>query len=480
MGPSLGLKPARDGAVWVGLDIGTSAVRASAHSLDGRRVAEARAVRPPRAPVPGAMVHDPDADWWSGACEAARALTGALGERPVAGVGLATLFPAFCLVDGDDAPRSEGLLYGDTRARDLVAVAADLVGRSVRDDEVTPRLLWLGASRSGLFDRPCRLASPSGFVGLRLTGALGCDPHSAVRWGGIAVDGAGWDLEAAGRLGIPERWLPPIRRPTDVLGRVTSDAAAATGLAEGTPVVMGTTDSFCQLLGDGVRRPGDAMVSYGSSGTLLVPTVDLADAAVEPSLFGADAPYRLAVYLVSCGTFLDLVRARLMGGAGVAELDDLAAMVSPGAEGLLAYPWLSEGAGGFVGLGLGHGRGHVWRAALESFGYLLAEARDGLGRSLDRVVASGGGARSLVWRTIVSHQTGWAQVPSAGGATTRGAALLAAAGIGALGMASASDAGWRGDPAADEPTRPDPGPAAAYARLAPAWRAGATALAATT
>jgi xylulokinase len=346
----------------------------------------------------------------------------------------------------------------------------------VRHDEVTPRLLWLGASQPRLFDRRYRLASPSGFVGLRLTGVLGVDPHSAVRWGGVAADGCGWDIEAAHRLGIPERWLPPIVRPTDVLGRVTGDAAAATGLVEGTPVVTGATDSLCQLLGDGVRRPGDAMVSYGSSGTLLVPTVDLADAVADPSLFGADRPYRLAVYLVSCGTFLDLVRTRLLGSAGVVELDGLASTVPAGADGLLAFPWLNEGAGGFVGLSLGHGRGHLWRAALESFGYVLAEARDGLQMPLALVVASGGGARSEVWRTIVSHQTGWTQTPSAGGATTRGAALLAAHGTGALDIATGASDGWRGAPADDEPTRPDPGLAAEYGRFAPTWRAAATAV----
>jgi hypothetical protein len=227
--------------------------------------------------------------------------------------------------------------------------------------------------------------------------------------------------------------------PAEVVGPVSDEGAARTGLPRDVPVVMGATDSFCQLLGVGVSRPGDALVYYGSTGTLMVPTVDLARAVGDGAAFGEDAPYRLAAYLRSCGTFLDHLREVVLGRSPLAELDELASDVPPGSDGLLALPWLAateeEGAssaGALVGLTLAHGRGHLWRAALEAFGYVLMEARDRLDAPLGHVVAAGGGSASATWRSIVTDQTGWSQTVAPEGGAARGAAFLAALGTGAV------------------------------------------------
>lgn len=466
--------------VWIGIDIGTEGVRVGAHAFDGRRVATAAAPRPARMPEPGAMVHDPEADWWGGVVEAVRALVADLGSVPVAGVGLAALFPAACLTDADGRPLTEGFLYGDTRAGGDVPAVADLTGRPLTGDEVAPRLRWLARTHPDPLERAAAIDGPAGYVVRRLTGATAIDPHSAVRWGGLAGDGRGWDEEAAARLGLDASWLPPIADPTAVVGNVGADAAAATGLPAGTPIVMGATDSFCQLLGDGVSRPGAGLAYYGSSGTLMIATDDFAAALADRSRFGEGRPYRLVAYVRSLGRFLETVRGPLLGDRSLEALDALADAVAPGADGLLAYPRVAgrrdvaggpAGASGFVGLALQHGPGHLWRAALESFGFVLMEAGERLATPLDDVVAAGGGARSATWRSIVSDQTGWRQRAASGGGAARGAAFLAALGTGALPAGSRLEDAWPADEAADDtPTTPDAARHRRYRELMPVWR----------
>jgi xylulokinase len=465
---------------WVGIDIGTAGVRAAAHAVDGRVLATGAADRAARVPEPGAMVHDPVADWWEGTRDALATLWATLDPGNVRGVGLAGLFPAACLVDESGAPLTEGLLYGDSRAADDVQSVADAIGVALRGDETSPRLRWLERTRPGVLRAARWALGPVGFVGLRLTDRASIDPHSAVRWGGLATTGEAWDVAAATLAGIPPRLLPAIRRPIDVLGAVTPRAAADSGLPAGVPVLAGTTDSFAQLLGDGVGKAGDGLVYYGSSGTLMVATADFADALEDPRRFRIDAPYRLSAYLVGLGSFLDRTRNELLGGASMPTLDAAAATVRPGAEGLFAYPSIADDprAGrppgpALLGLGPDHGPGHVWRAALESFGYLLMEARDRLASALPSVTAAGGGSRSDVWRQIVSDQTGWPQRVAPAGGGARGAAFLAALATGAVRSVDVLRSTWLPALGRATITLPDAATSATYAALREAWAAGA-------
>jgi xylulokinase len=469
--------------VWLGVDIGTQGVRVAAHTTDGTLVAEARAERPPRTPARGAMVHDPELDWWGGSCEALRTVAARVPVDSIAGIGLAGLFPAVCLIDGDGAALGEAILYGDSRAAEEVAMVGELLGSTLTGDEVAPRLVWLRRHAAGRFRRARLAIGPAGYVALRLTGVASLDPHSAVRWGGIANTARdGWDVEAVERIGLSVDLLPPLRRPHDVVGYVTSAAARLTGLPSGVAVVTGATDTFAQLLGDGVSRAGDAMIYYGSSGTLLLCTADMEAAAVTPSAFAPESPYRLAAYALNSGSFLEQARSEIFGGTPYRELDAAAASRLPGADGLFVVPHVSgrlmphsepEARAAIVGLQLHHERSHLWRALLESFGYVLIEARRALDREVTSVMAAGGGAASRIWRQIISDMTGWRQDVAPPGGSARGAAFLAAYGLGEVTtFADVHDRWLAGQPAADQarPTEPDPSAAARYQDLFEQWR----------
>jgi xylulokinase len=425
------------------------------------------------------MVHDPEQDWWDGAREALRRVLEALGQRRVAGIGLAGLFPSVVLSDEVGTAIGDGILYGDSRAGAEVTAAAQLIGEELTGDEVGPRLVWLGKIREADLERARWALGPAGFVGLRLTGRTAIDPHSASRWGGLANRARdGWDAAILARLGIPPRLLPPILPPDRKLGDVTASAAAETGLVAGIPVVVGATDSFAAMLGSGLRRAGDAMIYYGGSGTLLLGTADFATAVREPATFGRTSPYRLAAYALNSGGFVDQARCELLGGRSFAELDREAALCPPGADGILVLPHVSgrmlphpvpDARAAVVGLRLDHVRGHVWRAILESFGWVLMEAQQAGSIEVRSVVAGGGGARSAAWRQIVSNMTGWSQALAPRDATTRGAALLAATGQGHANGHAALWEQWASSVARGVDTAPDAAAHARYQDLLPAW-----------
>ncbi|HEV8281199.1 MAG TPA: FGGY family carbohydrate kinase [Candidatus Limnocylindrales bacterium] len=464
---------------WIGIDIGTQGVRGVAVAADGAVLARAISERPPRFPSPGAMVHDPEADWWGGARETLAAVVAAIGGRSVEGVGLAGLFPAACLIDEAGEAIGEGMLYGDTRASAEVEGVEQVLGTPLTGDEVVPRLRWIRRTNADQFSHARSVLSPAGFVALRLTGQPMIDPNSAVRWGGIARAGR-WDDDALSRLDLSRDLLAPIHRPIDVVGGVIPAAAAATGVPAGTPVVAGATDSFTALLGSGVRGPGDAMVYYGSSGTLLVATAPFAEAVVEAATFAPGSPFRLAAYAPNSGGFLERARVEMFDSASYTELDEQAKGVPPGANEVLVLPHVSGRMmprpdpgvrGAIVGLRLDHGRADIWRAMLESFGWMLMDAQARLDDTLTWVVAGGTGARSAVWRSILTDMTGLPQSLGPGDASARGAAFLAAMGTGGVGNIDVMRDTWLAAEQDTQPTRPDPVAHERYLELLSSWLA---------
>jgi xylulokinase len=255
-----------------------------------------------------------------------------------------------------------------------------------------------------------------------------------------------------------------------VLGAVTAEAARATGLREGTPVMVGGADFAAATLGAGVTTEGEACLMLGTAGNLLVPrrTPGTDPRLINAHHVGADSFLSLGGTL--SGGAQEWLRHALARGTAADDdtsvrgalptfeaLDAEAARVPAGSEGLLFLPYLQgertpiwdvAARGSYVGLGLHHARGHLWRALLEgiALGFVDAQAvlEDG-GVVLREVIAANGGGKSALFRQILCDALG---VPLAytpgGGGTVAGAAILAGLGVGAL--SSAADArAWRGE-----------------------------------
>jgi xylulokinase len=377
------------------------------------------------------MIHDPEVDWWGAVARCIEVVTRELSGRQIEGVGLSGLFPAHCVVDRRGRAISPGFLYGDRRAAAHNNTIGQVLGRPMVGDEVFPRLVWHSFSDPALLVHGNLALSPTGYVGLRLTGDPFIDPQSAFRWGCTAASGETWDGELIRRFKLPLGMFPPIRKPRMVVGTVTRAAAEATGLMAGVPVVAGLTDSAASLVGHGVVRRREAAIYYGSSPTLLVLTEDLGVVLDDPKLLSTVCPWRLALYAVNLGVWLKQL-GKTLGQHGLRQLDTSALEIAPGSAGVTVIPPALTGPGwapgAIIGLSLAHRPGHIWRAGMESLGYLLAEALETLTLPPDSVTAAGGGSRSRVWRQIVSDITGCEQRTVHDGAATKGAAMMACLG----------------------------------------------------
>jgi xylulokinase len=436
--------------VLLGIDIGTTGVRAAVFAEDGALVADASVACPHEAPHVGWAEADPDA-WW-------RAVVRVLGEvglttklTDVAAVAVAGQAPTVVLVDDAGAAIRPSILWLDTRA--------DAEARELGTEAyyLGPKLLWLARHEPKALERTKWMLQSHSFVAQRLTGEVAVDPSTAA----LALPlfdlaTLTWFQDAFIRVhdastgaGLTAAQMPPLRKAHDILGTVTAEAASATGLRAGTPVMVGGGDFAAATLGAGVLAEGEACLMLGTAGNLLVPR----------RTPGTDGRLINAYHV---GTESSLPTFEVLEGE--------ASRVSAASDGLLFLPYLQgertpiwdvSARGAYVGLGLNHGRGHLWRALLEgiALGFVDCQAvlEDG-GVVLREVVAANGGGKSALFRQILCDALG---VPLAyaakGGGTVAGAAILA--GLGAGIFAKPEDArGWRGALVRHEPN------AAAHAR----------------
>jgi xylulokinase len=317
---------------------------------------------------------------------------------------------------------------------------------------------------------------PKDFIRFMLTGEYAMDKADGSGTVLFDLRARNWSPELLNTLGIDPSWMPPTFEGPEVTGRVTAEAAAATGLMPGTTVVAGGGDQTAQAVGVGAVEPGVVALTVGTSGVVFATTpTALIDPAGRLHSFCHAVPgmwHFMGVMLSAAGS-LQWYRDTLAPGAGFDDLLKEAEPVAAGSEGLQFLPYLSGertphpdplARGAFIGLTLRHGRGHMTRAVLEGVSFGLKDSftliqQAGLGE-IRQVRASGGGTKGALWRQILASVLGaeLVTVNTTEGAAF-GAALLAGVGSGA----------WPDVPSACRAavkitgsTRPDPACANAY------------------
>ena len=486
-----------DGVV-VGIDIGTTDSKGVACLADGTVVAHARVGHAVDRPAPGLVEHDAEGVWWGDTVALCRALASELGGSDrVRAVAVTTCGPCVVPVDAAGAPLRPGILYGvDTRASDEVETMNRRIGRAairrlggmpLSSQSVGPKLAWVARAEPTVAARTATWHTATSFVVARLTGIAVIDHHQASYFGPFNdARRRAWDLRHAAVLDLDLAGRLPARAwPGDVAGPLTADAARATGLAVGTPVLVGTSDGPTEALAVGASGPGIVAIAYGSTTALTTferPVRRGADLwltdgwspeqpCVGTALATTGMILRWAVHLLAPDEPTD---------AGRQRLDQAAAAVPAGANGLLVVPSFAgeaspaASAGGaartatrggeiIAGLTLAHARGDLYRAILEGIAFGIRqriEAIEAAGVPVEVLRATGGGTRSVLLLQIVSDMTGRRQAvaaPAVGAAT--GAARLAAVRVGL----SDSSSSWF------QPARivePNPDTTAIYARHA--------------
>ncbi|MET7933004.1 FGGY-family carbohydrate kinase [Streptomyces sp. NPDC005322] len=486
----------------LGIDIGTSGSKGVLVRTDGTLVAQAAREHTTATPRPGRAEHDAEAVWWRDftALSAELLATAPAGER-IAAVGVSGIGPCLLPAEADATPLRPAILYGvDTRAGDQIAAqrarygdqrVLDRCGSPLTSQALGPKLAWVREEEPEVYARTRRWFMASSYLVHRLTGAYVLDHHSASQCTPLYDLRRGtWIGEWCEEIAPGLEW-PRLVWPTEVAGQVTAEAQAATGIPAGTPVIAGTIDAWAEASAVGAIAPGDLMLMYGT--TMFLVNV-VTEPAPDPHLWSTRGAfpetYCLAAGMATSGAVTGWLRD--LTGADYDTLVAEAAALAPGAEGLLMLPYFAgertplfdpDARGLVLGLTLRHGRGHLYRAALEATAFGVRHnlaAMQEAGGDIRRLVAVGGGAREL-WTRIVSDVTGRPQdVPRHTVGAAYGDAFLAAVGTGHAGATDIAE--W--NPVAHT-VEPDPKTAGTYdglyrlyRELYPATRDAAHALAA--
>ena len=447
----------------LGLDLGTSQVKALLCAPDGTALGQGTAGYQVATPRPGWAEASPE-HWWQAACTAVRAAVGPASAE-VAGLAVAgqmhgailcteravALRPAITWLDrraeaeADDYRR----LPGDLRAR---------LGNAPSPGMAGPILLWLSRHEPGAYWQARWMLQPKDWLRLRLTGQAATDPTDAS--GTLLFDLARgeWATDLARALGLRIDLLPAIRPPAEIAGALLPAAAEHLGLRPGLPVAIGAADTAASLHAARLP-PGWGLLTLGTGGQLIIPVPATPNSDI-PFPYNPDpggttnlfrsvdgGTYRLAA-AQNVGVTLDWVRRTL--SVGWDELYDTAARPWR-ADTPVFLPYLAgerwdhrDTGGAWTGLTLAHQREDLMRSALEGVAFLLRGKLDELNRGrADRtpspaaIQLAGGGSRPAAWRQLLADALDVPLYPAdAGWLTARGAALLAAAATGLVPDAS--------------------------------------------
>ncbi|MBV9949549.1 MAG: hypothetical protein JOZ69_22090, partial [Myxococcales bacterium] len=437
----------------LGIDVGTTGVRAAALDASGRTLADASEPCPFESPRAGWAEIDPLA-WWRAVGAACRRVGQAVPLERVQAVGVTGQAPTAVCVDGAGQVLRKAILWLDVRAdREARAIDAALGegraeaygGNRMHAYYLGPKLAWLRTNEPDVLCRTRWVLQSHAFVVFRLTGRATVEASTAMLSSPLFDARSGvWSEEGLRATGIAAEILPPISRSTDVAGVVTHDAARESGLPEGTPVVAAGGDFAASALGAGVFEDGEACLMLGTAGNLLMPRdTPLFDGRlINSHHVGCERWLSLGGTL--CGAALEWFRAAAAPDGTWETLEREAAAVSPAELGdLLCLPylqgertplWDETVRGAFVGIDLTHKRGHLYRALLEgvALGYrdCLSVAEEH-GARFDEVTAANGAGRSALLRQTLADALGvpltWTPGADARGtsATVLGAALVA-------------------------------------------------------
>jgi xylulokinase len=434
----------------LGLDLGTSSVKALLLDEGGAVLGEGSASYAVSAPRRGWAESSPD-DWWEAVLKATAAAVGRRGAEVMA-IGLSGQMHGVVLADERGFPLRPAVLWADARSgAELAAYRGldkDLARRLANPPAVGmagPSLLWLREREPDTYASARWALQPKDWLRMRLTGEAAAEPSDAsatLLYDLIADD---WSYAAAEDLGLHRELLPPLVPSAAVAGTLEGEAATSLGLRERLPVAAGAADTAAAMLGTGLLRPGPVQLTVGTGGQVVTPKEGPApDPQRRTHLYRAAVPglwYSMAA-VQNAGLALEWVRKML--GASWSDVYEEAFAVPPGSGGVTFLPYLSGertprydpiARGAWTGLGLDHTRGHLLRAALEGVAFALREALEAMedqGTIAPELRLAGGGtggSSGEPWRQLLADVLGrplWLlpdEISSV--ASARGAAFLA-------------------------------------------------------
>ena len=451
------------------IDVGTQSIRALLFTPDGELTAKHQIkITPYVSPEPGWAEQDPDY-YWENLTRACKELwaSAPVGADEVAGVSLTCQRATMINLDQHGRPLRPAMVWLDQRRTEglprlggLWGVALSLAGAAdtVAYFRAEAEANWIQANQPEVWAATHKYLFLSGYLTYRLTGkfvdSVGCQvgyvpfDYKRLTW----ARSSDWKWKA---LGVPREALPELVPPTEPLGELTAEAAEATGLPVGLPVIAAAADKACEVLGSGCLEPSLAALSFGTTATVNVtsrkyvepvPMVPPYPSAV-PGAYSLERQIYRGFWMVSW--FLEELGAEerrqgeAEGKAPEELLERLIEQTEPGSMGLMLQPYWSPGIkrpgpeakGCMVGFGDVHQRAHIYRAILEGLGYALREGLETTEKRLKTKVTelrvAGGGSQSDAAVQLTADLFGLpASRPHVYEASGLGAAIDLAVGLG--------------------------------------------------
>ena len=476
------------------LDLGTTSLKALLVDAEGTIHTQAEREYPIYTPQPGWAEQDPE-DWWQAAVAATRACLAHLDASTVRAIGLSGQMHGTVFLGANSRPLMPAVIWVDQRSSAQAAAItaqigperlAEITGSRVAAGFMAATLLWVRQYRPEVWTQTRAVLLPKDWLRWRLTGRIATDISDAAGTTLADIRLRNWSPELLAALQIDPAIMPPVLESGEVVGELTSEAAAALGLPAGVPVVAGGADQATGALGGGIVEPDTMLASLGTGGQLVIPLTEIViDHRLRVHTFCHALPRRwyLLGAVLSVGLAFRWLRDVVLEfdpADGYERMTALAETIPPGAEGLLWVPHLvgertpymdPDARGVLLGLTIRHGRAHLVRAMMEGITLNLRNAFEvfhELGVNPRRIVIAGGGARSPLWRQIMADVFQREVIPlQVEAQSALGAAILAGAAVGLLPDAITASRQWA---RYGTPVMPNPTHAEIYATLLDLFR----------
>lgn len=452
---------------FLGIDVGTYESKGTIIDKNCQVIASHAEKHDMENPRPGHFEHDADKVWWGDVCKISKALLDKTGIDPydIGGIGTSALGADLVPIDEQGNPLRKAILYGiDARAHKEIDYlneifdeedVLDFNGRPLCSNDIPPKILWLKNNEPEVWEKADKLLTGSSFLTAKLTGEYVIDRFLAF--------GAFTPLYDRDTGEIDERFCDMFCRPsqlaevkdtTDIAGVVTQKASLETGLAPGTPVIVGADDSGAEAISTGVFEVGDMMLQFGSSLYMIgLSSKIIKDRRIWSGGFIIPGVYSVQGGTNAAGTLTKWYRDHLFMDAAAEEndtgenayqimmrgIDD----IPPGSDGLITLPYIAgertplndpAAKGVLFGLSIQHTRAHMYRSALEAIGYTVAQHLaifQENGVRINRVLAVGGGTKNPKWLHMISDITGCRiETTKVTIGASFGDAIMAAVGVG--------------------------------------------------
>ncbi len=447
----------------LGIDLGTSSVRAAVVRDDGVISGVAGKDYPILTPAPGRAEQNPES-WWKATCDAIQqAISLAdISGKDIAGISFSGQMHGGVFLDNDDNHVSPAIIWADTRSSEILDDLAGLLSNEKFDRIVCNRvftgtqaatLYWFKRRDPATWRKIRRILLPKDWLRFKMCGLFNTEPSDASSTFLFDVGLREWSKEVLSALDIPIEFLPFVTTSHQHIAE-TEGIEDETGLPDGIPVILGGADQAAALLGNGILDSGTLIAAIGTGGQLVTPVHHPAPSPdLSLNLFchlPENRWYTLGATLAG-GLCLRWFRDTVCPDTSFEQLTEEAALTPPGADGLRFRPFIggrrlpvpNAGAtGAFDGLTLTHTRGHMVRAVMEGVVCELMELYEimrKMGSEPSRIIASGGGTKSPVWLQIMADLFGLPiEVSGVREHASFGAALIA--GIGSEIFSSYEDA----------------------------------------